>query len=166
MMWRVVATREGVYNQVLRQAGEVFDLLCYEDGSYPQAMRTVPKLGADGKPIPGEWIDEPAYLKDKKTPLHRDFAEDQGEKLITHGPIKGDVMRFGWMKRVPDKTEIGLYPIGSDFWRGNPVRFVDRNTGLPLQTVPPARERGPEDFRRNHARILDVLERPETEEAA
>lgn len=166
MTWRVVATREGFYNQVLRGAGEVFDLLCYQDGTYPPALKYTAKLDAAGKPIPDEWNEEIVLGRDKKTPVHRDFAEDQGEKLIRKGPIKGDVMRFGWMKRVPDRIPIGLYPEGSDFWGASPPHPVmNQMTGLPYQPVPPVNERAPEDRRRNHARILEHLP-PESIEAA
>lgn len=160
-IWRVVATQQGHYNQVIREPGEVFDLLLHEDGSYPQAIKYNPRK-ADGKVIPDEWDEEVVLGKDKK-PLHRDFAEDQGYKTITRGPVKGDTIRFGWMKRVPDRTPIGRYPVG---FSGELVDFWATNVQLPqaLQVIPPPRERGQEDHRRNHARILDVL--PKESEAA
>lgn len=172
MTWRVVATRPGQYNQVLRTEGEVFDLLCYEDGSYPPAVDYKPKM-VDGKEVPGEWDEVVKVGKDKK-PIHRDFAEDQGERLIKKGPIKGDVVRFGWMRRVPDKVPIGLYPRNSDFWSGytpTPIMAIDpetgQSTGRPYQPVPPKEQRGHEEPKRNHARILDVLPpEPKVDEAA
>lgn len=154
MVWRVVATQQGLYNQVLREPGEVFDLLLYADGTYPVAYKYTPKKDAAGKDIPEEWNEETVLGKDKK-PIHSDFAEDQGMKTITRGPVRGDTIRFGWMKRVPDRTPVGRYPVGfggelSDFWG---------NTQLPpaVIVIPPPRERGPEDYRRNHAPILDHL---------
>lgn len=160
MIWRVLATQTGQYNQVLRQEGEVFDLLLHEDGSYPKAVRLVQKKGADGRPIPDEYDEEVIFLKDGKTPVHAHFAEDQGSKLIKHGPRKGDVMRFGWMKRVPDRVPVGLYPVGTDFWRQG-VQLPQ-----PYPIVPGAKERGQEDHRRNHARMLDVLPKEEVADAA
>lgn len=163
MGWRVVATQQGQYNQVIRNPGEVFDLLCHADGSYPAAVKYNPRKDAKQNVIPDEWDEEVIKGKDNK-PVHRDFAEDQGNKLLKSGPKKGEVMRFGWMRRVPDHIHIGQYQTGKngelpDFWA----------TGLqlpaPTQTVPDMRERGPEDSRRNHARILDVLP-PEVTEAA
>lgn len=158
MVWRVLATQTGQYNQVLREEGEVFDLLCYANGSYPPAVNYLPKKDAKGNVLLDEWDEEVIKSKDGK-PVHRDFAEDQGNKLIKAGPKRGEVMRFGWMKRVPDHVPVGLYPKGVDFWR----------TGVQLpqafQTVPDRDQRGQEDHRRNHARILDVLP-PEVTEAA
>lgn len=154
-MWKVVATQMGQYNQVLREEGEVFELLAYADGTYPPAVKYIPKK-VNGKIVEDEW-DEEAILGPDQKPIHADFAEDQGAKLIKKGPKKGEVMRFGWMKRVPDKTPVGQYPEGTDFWA---------NTQLPpaFMVVPPPGRRGPEDHRRNHAPILDHL--PKEVEAA
>src|SRR2546425_343631 len=108
MIWRVVATREGQYNQLIRNAGEVFDLLCYANGSYPPAVKYVPKKDAKGAVIPEEWDEELIKGKDGK-PVHRDFAEDQGNKLMKSGPKKGEVLRFGWMRRVSEHVQVGQY---------------------------------------------------------
>lgn len=162
MLWRVVATQQGQYNQVIREPGEVFDLLLHADGTYPSAVKYVPRKDPAGKVLPDEWDEEVVLGKDKK-PLHSDFAEDQGFKTITRGPVKGDTIRFGWMKRVPDRTPIGRYPVG---FAGEMPDFWATNVQLPqaFEVIPPARERGQEDHRRNHARILDVL--PKGAEAA
>lgn len=157
-VWRVVATQQGHYNQVLIEAGSVFDLLCYPDGSYPHAVRYEPKKDAKGNPIPEEW-DEIPIKKDGVT-VHRDFAEDFGEKLMKTGPKKGEVLRFGWMKRVPKSTPLGIYPPGTDFWsrRALPPAMLNGQSGLPVVVFPGIRERMPEDRRRNHAPILDALD--------
>lgn len=162
MIWRVVATQQGLYNQVLREKGEVFDLLLYADGTYPVAYKYTQKKTAEGKDVPDEWNEEILLGKDKK-PVHADFAEDQGMKTITRGPVRGDTIRFGWMKRVPERVPIGQYPVTFD---GQMPDFWAANIQLPpaQQVVPTGRERGPEDYRRNHARILDVL--PKEVEAA
>lgn len=160
-MWRIVSTQQGLYNQVLREKGEVFDLLLYEDGTYPPAYKYTQRTDAAGKLLE-EWDEEELLGKDNK-PVHRDYAEDQGMKTITRGPVRGDTIRFGWMKRVPDRTPIGQYPVSAD---GQMPDFWAKNVMLPpaQQVVPIGRERGPEDYRRNHARILDVL--PKEEAAA
>ena len=152
-MCKVVATQPGFQNQTLREVGEVFDLLAHEDGTYPVAIRYLPKKDASGVAIPDEFIEEIVKGKDGK-PLHRDFAEDTGDQLIKRGPKRGEVMRFGWMKRVPDKTPVGLYKPGTDFWS---------NQQLP---PPVLREGGaPPDPRRIHAPVLTVLPKDEAEAA-
>lgn len=162
MIWRVLATQQGLYNQVLRNPGEVFDLLLHEDGTYPVTYKYTPKKDAAGKDIPDEWDEQVVLGKDKK-PIHRDFAEDQGMKTITRGPVRGDTIRFGWMKRVPDRVPIGQYPVA---FNGDMPDFWATHIQLPqaVQVIPPPRERGQEDYRRNHAHILETL--PKEVEAA
>ena len=156
MIWRVVATQQGFHNQTLREPGEVFDLLLYPDGSYPPLQRELPKKDEKGVIIPDEFTYETVYVKGSKPPIpvHRDFAEDRGHVAIKHGPHRGDTMRFGWMKRVPDTVAVGLYDPSVNFWN---------NTQLP-----PAQQRtggAPPDPRRIHAPVLSVLT-PEVTEAA
>jgi hypothetical protein len=127
---KVVATQNGFYNQIFREPGEVFELLMHEDGSMPRARKWVPKLDANRKEIPdeGTWVD----IKDKKgQPIHEHFAEDKGNVQITTGPKKGEVMHVGWMRTVPDKTPVGMYPADTDFWSGAqlPQCWV-RNIGI------------------------------------
>jgi hypothetical protein len=162
MVWRVVATQQGHYNQVLREIGEVFDLLCYADGTFPIAVKYTQKKDATGKLL-DEWDEEQVLGKDKK-PVHRDFAEDQGYKLITRGPVKGDSIRFGWMKRVPDRTPLGQYPPVNN---GELPDFWSQNVQLPQahEVIPGPRSRGQQDPRRNHAPILDVLPKEQIEAA-
>jgi len=162
MIWRVVATQQGQYNQVLREIGEVFDLLCYADGTFPIAVKYTQKKDASGKLL-DEWDEEQVLGKDKK-PVHRDFAEDQGYKLITRGPVKGDSIRFGWMKRVPDRTPVGQYPTVNN---GDLPDFWSPNVQLPqaYPVIPPPGDRGQELSKRNHARILDVLPKEQIEAA-
>jgi hypothetical protein len=116
---KVVATRQGVYNQILRDVGEVFSLLTYPDGSWPKARAWVPKLDKNtGKPVgpgEGEWVE--IKTKDGK-PLHAHFAPDRGAQSATTGPMAGETMDIGWMRSVPDSTPEGFYPEGVDFWSG------------------------------------------------
>jgi len=149
---KVLATKQGVYNQILREPGEVFSLLTYPDGSFPKAQRFAPKLDAKGNRDPsgeGTWIE----VKDKKTnqPIHRDFAEDVGSKSIKSGNMAGENFEIGWMKPVPETVAEGFYPPGTDFRSGVMIP----------QAIP--RDIGPGDKRA--ATILTHLT-PEAEDAA
>lgn len=146
ILWRVVATQQGFYNQILRDKGEVFDLLTYADGGYPPMEDWVAKKGADGKDIPEE--GEYVVRKDKKSGIviHRDFAEDRGDLQIRKGPMRGEIIRSGWMKLVPADVPVGVYPLDKD---GNLPSFWGR-VRLP---EPYVREVGTQD--RRAAKILD-----------
>lgn len=122
---RVVATQVGFYNQILREVGEVFDLLSNPDGTYPvmfkkefEVIEGVRRM----KKIPVYISDEAGNPKvgkgGKPTPEHRDFSEDLGNVLIEEGPKAGESLQVGWMRRVPDHVPVGLYPEGIDFWSG------------------------------------------------
>lgn len=164
MTWRVLATQLGYYNQQEFFPGEVFDLLNFADGTYPHAVTYHQKKDAQGKDIPDEF-EERVVLGADKQPVHRDFALDEGEKLMKKGPKRGEVIRFGWMKRVPDRTPIGQYPVKDGICE---VDFWTKGVQLPqpYQSKPTPRERGPESAKRNHAPILDVLPAEQTSEAA
>jgi hypothetical protein len=122
--WKVLATTWGHHDQILREPGEVFQLLdVEEDGAYPPQMRWVPRKGADGKPALDEFneqvFDEELVLGADGQPLHREFAEDIGDVPLTRGPMKGEAVHLGWQLRVPDTTPIGLYgQPWPDFWAG------------------------------------------------
>lgn len=148
MGWKVVATQQGQFNQVMREVGEVFDLMTYPDGTYPVQIQYTPKKSKDGKVLEDEF-DERTVMCDTldgkgHEPAHRDFAPDTGVTKIKKGPKRGEVMRFGWMRRVPDAVQVGLYPVNEngttlDFWH---------NYQLPPPWVRPY---VPEDTRRAHA---------------
>jgi hypothetical protein len=107
----------GQYNQIMREPGEVFDLLTFPDGTYPHKTREVEKKGPDGK---GTGVFELKVIKMKDgKPAHRDFAADQGVRLVKSGPMKGEVVQLGWMRRVDEKIPVGMYPPGTDFWSPN-----------------------------------------------
>lgn len=112
---KVLATQTGFYDQILREPGEVFELLKNEDGADPLREDWVPKLDANGKDTgEGEYV----IFKDKHdNTVHRDFAPDQGEVVLRSGPKRGETHRFGWMQVVPDATECGIYPPGTKFDR-------------------------------------------------
>lgn len=118
---KVVATQPGQYNQVLRmcdeQWQEVFELLKLPDGTDPKMEIWIPKKD----PVTGKASDEDGEYqvvlsKDGKTPVHADFAEDNGNQMIRRGPMRGEVIRSGWMRRVPEHVACGFYPKGTDFW--------------------------------------------------
>jgi hypothetical protein len=164
MVWRVVATQQGQYNQCIMDIGMVFDLLLHDDGTYPVALKHVQKKDEKGALIPDEWDSTTILGKDNR-PVHRDFAEDLGNKAIKSGPKKGEVMRFGWMKRVPDRTPLGLYPVDEN---GNiQAQFWDKNVQLPQAFDVGYHPWTPNtlDRKRNHAAILSVLPKEEEEAA-
>lgn len=170
--WRVVATQMGQYNQVLIEPWSVFDLLCYADGSYPVAVRYVPRR-KDGLIVPGEFDEVQLKMKVTGELVHRDYAEDQGDRLVKDGPKKGEVMRVGWMRRVPERVRLGIYPVGTDFWTKGmdlpmPRMMIDPVTGMPtgiaFQAIPQRGQRGYEEPKRNHAPILDYLPDPQIAE--
>lgn len=164
MVWRVVATQQGQYNQCIMDIGMVFDLLLHDDGTYPVALKHTQKKDQKGNLIPDEWDSTPILGKDQK-PVHRDFSEDLGNKAIKSGPKKGEVIRLGWMKRVPDHTPLGLYPVDENgtikaqFWSPNMQLPQPYDVGYAPWSP------GPLDRKRNHAAILSVLPK-EIEEAA
>lgn len=162
--WRVVATQQGQYNQFLMDIGMVFDLLTYRDGTYPVAMRLVIKKDDHGQPmrgytdkdvfLPEAWDEEPIIGKDGIV-VHRDFALDMGNRAMKTGPKKGETIRVGWMKRVPESVAIGMYPVDADGIIQ--AKFWDKRAMLP-----PAFDVGyapwrpnKMDAKRNHAPMLE-----------
>lgn len=152
---KVLATQMGQYNQIMREPGEVFELLNFADGTYPHKTREVPKKDAQGKVIAGEFELLTVKGADKKTPVHRDFAPDKGNRLIKTGPMKGEVVNIGWMKAVPDRIPIGLYPLGVDFWTPNvqipqawavPLGQQDRRASPILNVMPKPVDEDIEEF--------------------
>ncbi len=137
---RVVATQLGQYDQILRDVGEVFDLLDGPDGSIPAAKVWVPTKMADGKdhPIDGELV---VVTDAEGNPVHRDFAEDMGDQVIEAGPMRGEVARLGWMRRVPDDTPCGMYPPGTNFWPEERTAAAARRNA-PRNSAPAAAIRG------------------------
>lgn len=152
MGWKVIATQQGAHNQIFREIGEVFDLRTYPDGNYPPLIEYNPKKDKAGKVIEDEYdevILKTRTLDGKSTePAHRDFAEDKGAIAIKRGPKKGEVMRFGWMRRVPDNTPIGFFRVDES---GNVPDFsMGVQMNAYLGSRPPL---VPEDPRRAHAPV-------------
>lgn len=125
MSIRVVATRHGVYNQILREPFEVFDLLLTKEGNYKPLLRALPIYDKEGnrtgkwrkEAVPAkDWNDEPILYQGKAVLEHEDFAEDLGNIAVNEGPLAGEVQHVGWMRKVPPTTPIGIYPENTDFW--------------------------------------------------
>lgn len=115
---KVVATRQGFYNQILREPGEVFQLLNKADGSMPEATRVEPVLDKDGLPIPRRF--KRVAVKDEHgKPVHAHFAKDLGSQLCEDGPSAGESIHLGWMLEVPERVPVGRYPPDTDFWTEN-----------------------------------------------
>ena len=102
---RVQATKQGFYDQVLREPGEVFDLLDNDDGTMPIRMSRTYEM-KDGKPT-GEYSEEP-YLDKSGNVMHRDFAPDF-EEVAGRGAFRGETFTPGWMVEVPETTQLGIY---------------------------------------------------------
>lgn len=112
---KVLATQTGFYDQILREPGEVFELLKNEDGSDPLREDWVPKLDGQGKDTgEGEYV---VFRDAKNETIHRDYAPDFGEVVLRSGPKRGETHRFGWMQVVPEGTLVGIYPAGTQFDR-------------------------------------------------
>jgi hypothetical protein len=104
---RVQATKQGFYDQVLREPGEVFDLSDDANGEMPLRMDRVYELDAKtGKPT-GEFT-ETVYLDKEGNPMHADFAPDH-EEITGKGAFRGETFTPGWMISVPEETEVGIY---------------------------------------------------------
>jgi hypothetical protein len=127
--FKVVATQTGYYNGCEREPGEVFELLLNEDGSYPPKIVPVPNSDENGNRLPGvkrvriqmkDCWDRPVTTKDGKAIAeHDDFAEDIGNSPVVDGPAAGEILRLGWMRRVPASVPLGFYPAEFDFWQPN-----------------------------------------------
>ena len=103
---KVIATRPGFYCNTFIEENWVFELLKNPDGTDPIRRDWVPQLDAQGKDTgKGKWVD----FKDANGKTrHRDFAPDEGEVMLTEGPVKGDVVQIGWMEEVPEDTEVTI----------------------------------------------------------
>ena len=104
---RVQATKCGFYDQVMRETGEVFDLIDEADGTMPIRMKRIFAKDKEGKDLLDEWTEEP-WLDADGNAVHRDFAPDT-EQLEGKGSFRGERYTPGWMVEVPESVEIGIY---------------------------------------------------------
>lgn len=109
---RVQATKQGFYDNVLREPGEVFDLLDDVNGEMPLKMTRTYEKDKEGK-ITGEYTEE-VYLAKDGNPVHADFAPD-GQEVGGRGTFRGETFTPGWMVQVPDDTLVGIYEPGTKF---------------------------------------------------
>lgn len=141
--WIVQATKQGFYNQYLHEIGEVFELVADDNGEIPLKMVKVEVL-RDGKPT-GEFTEE-VFLDTDGEPVHALYSpHDEEWKGI--GNFKGETLREGWMRRVPDDTPLGLYPPEVVFGveARAPVQRIIKPVGTALNAPPSAPIRGKVD---------------------
>lgn len=103
---KVQATKQGFYDQCLRDPGEVFELIDEVDGTMPIKMNREYELDKNGKPT-GEYT-ETVFLDAEGNVRHRDFAPDF-DQVVGRGHFRGETFAPGWMVQVPDDTVIGIY---------------------------------------------------------
>jgi hypothetical protein len=150
---RVQAVRLGQYDQVLREVGEVFDLIDNEDGSMPLRMKRIPILDDKGKDT-GEFTEE-VYLDREGNALHRDFAPAD-EELTGKGAFKGETFAPGWMVEVPQTTVCGIYEPNQRFsMKGHdepvPIQRVIKASNQPANLPPMTPMRGKNERQRRSA---------------
>lgn len=133
----------GIYDNIPREPGEVFELLMNNDGTMPLRMIRTPikekrKLPDGSIEVfdTGE-VDEQVWLDKEGNPMHRDYAP---HTEVVHGKGKafgGEVFRVGWMRIVPDNTPVGRYPEGEII--GERAAPMQRLSGTPrAQNAPQA----------------------------
>ena len=140
---RVQATKQGFYDQVLREIGEVFDLLDEEDGSMPIRMKRIYAKDKEGKDLLDEWTEEP-WLDANGNAVHRDFAPDT-EQMEGKGAFRGERYAPGWMVEVPETVEIGIYDrsMQSKTPEGRaPIQRIIRPSDEPLNAPRATQSRG------------------------
>lgn len=122
---KVQATKQGYYDQCLREPGEVFELVNELDGTMPIRMVRTYEM-KDGKPT-GEWSEVPYIDKDGNV-MHRDFAPDH-EEVTGRGSFRGETFAPGWMMEVSEDTEVGIYDPETRF------NAVGREIAQPVQRI-------------------------------
>lgn len=147
--WVVQAVRQGFYDHILREPGEVFVLINNPDGSVPIRMqRTFKKArrirnGIEEEYATHEYTETP-YLDADGNGMHADFSPHSEEWRGTGNEFGGETFREGWMRRVPSDTPVGIYPAEQVF--GEERRApIQRLSGKPGQTNAPQHtpSRGP-----------------------
>lgn len=122
---KVQATKQGFYDNCLREPGEVFELLNDEKGEMPIRMVRTYEM-KDGKPT-GEYSEVPYMDKDGNV-MHADFAPDH-EEVTGRGSFRGETFTPGWMVEVPEETQVGLYDADTTF------TSVGREKAMPIKRI-------------------------------
>lgn len=107
----------GIYDNIPRMPGEVFELLNGPDGKMPLRMRKIyaqgkrynAQTGMEEKYYTGEFTEE-VFLDKDENPMHADFAPWDETQVGQGKEFAGEIFNLGWMRRVPDETPVGLYP--------------------------------------------------------
>lgn len=106
----------GIYDNIPRMPGEVFELLNGPDGKMPLRMRRThrqeerfnPQTGRLEKVFTDEF-DEIVWLDKNDNPMHADFAPWDETQMGRGNAFAGERFNLGWMRAVPDDTPCGLY---------------------------------------------------------
>lgn len=132
----------GIYDNIPRMPGEVFELLNDPDGKMPLRMRRVyakgkrfnPQTGLEEKYYTGEYEEE-VFLDKDGNPMHRDFAPWDETQMGAGKEFGGEIFNLGWMRAVPDDTAVGIYP--EEQIIGERAAPIQRLSGTPRPTNAP-----------------------------
>lgn len=124
----------GIYDNIPRMPGEVFELLNGPDGKMPLRMRKTfikgkrfnQNTGLEESYFTSDFKEE-IWLDKDDNPMHADYAPHD-EKQVGHGKeFGGEIFNLGWMRQVPDDTPVGLYP--ENHIIGAPAAPIQRLSG-------------------------------------
>lgn len=107
----------GIYDNIPRMPGEVFELLDNPDGTMPFRMKRVylqekrynPETKQEETYYTGEFREDEVFLDKNGEPMHRDFAPWDETQVGQGKAFGGEIFNLGWMRRVPEDTPCGLY---------------------------------------------------------
>lgn len=132
----------GIYDNIPRVPGEVFELITPADGKMPLRMkRTYKKAkrlnnGIEESYFTSEY-DEEVFLDKEGNPMHADYAPHDETTQGQGNAFGGETFRTGWMRVVPEETPVGLYPENEVI--GERAAPVQRLSGTPRpQNAPQA----------------------------
>lgn len=131
----------GIYDNIPRVPGEVFELLNSPDGTMPLRMkrtyRQAKRLvnGIEESYYTSKY-DEEVFLDAHGNPMHADFAPHDEVTVGEGNAFGGETFRAGWMRQVPDDTPCGIYPENEII--GERAAPIQRLSGAPRTTNAPA----------------------------
>jgi hypothetical protein len=107
----------GIYDNIPRMPGEVFELLNSADGTMPLRMKRTYRKEKVFNPntqrmesVYTDEYDEEIFLDSDGNPMHRDYAPWDEKQQGAGKAFGGEIFNLGWMRAVPDDTQCGLYP--------------------------------------------------------
>ena len=130
----------GIYDNVPRVPGEVFELLNGADGQMPLRMKRTYKVatrlnnGVEERYATGEYTEE-IFVDKAGNPMHADFAPHDEFTIGQGREFGGETFRGGWMRHVPDDTACGIYP--EEQIIGERAAPIQRLSGTPRVTNAP-----------------------------